>query len=104
MDSEESCMQLRLEKGSLYIDLGFWQSILALRRSVNVPLTHVEDVTAEAPRLEWRELRAPGSFVPGLVKAAPTDVGAERRTSGSPRLARASSSSTARRGRTVESC
>ncbi|MDO8751088.1 MAG: hypothetical protein Q7K03_08090 [Dehalococcoidia bacterium] len=62
-------MQLRLEKGSLCIDVGFWQGILAARRYVNVPLTYVEGATTETPRLEWRELKAPGSFIPGLVKA-----------------------------------
>ena len=63
-------MRLRLEKGFLRIDLGFWQGILAARRYLNVPLTHVEDATAVAPRLlEWRELRVPGTFFPGLVKA-----------------------------------
>ncbi len=62
-------MRLTLSDSSLRVDLGFWESIPAARTSVKVLLEHIESVTSDPPKSEWREIRAPGSFIPGLIKA-----------------------------------
>ncbi|EDX83863.1 hypothetical protein S7335_1560 [Synechococcus sp. PCC 7335] len=36
---------------------------------IEVPLSHVQSIRLERPRTSWQELRAPGTYVPGLIKA-----------------------------------
>lgn len=36
---------------------------------IEIPLLEIRSISAERPEGDWRELRAPGSYWPGLIKA-----------------------------------
>ncbi len=36
---------------------------------MRIPLSHIKKVTINRPEIIWCELRAPGTFFPGLIKA-----------------------------------
>ncbi len=36
---------------------------------IEIPLADIQSFSAERPESHWRELRAPGTYVPGLIKA-----------------------------------
>jgi hypothetical protein len=38
-------------------------------QTFDIPLTHIEAVTIDEPLSSWQEIRAPGSFLPGVIKA-----------------------------------
>lgn len=53
------------------ITFSLFETIFALRHKLEIPLAHIQDVVAEdrsLPRLYWA-IRAPGTYVPGLIIA-----------------------------------
>ena len=40
-----------------------------ISQSIEVPLSHIQSVRIEQPHTNWKELRAPGTYVPRLIKA-----------------------------------
>ena len=62
-------MQLSLDDDQLNIKLSILEKLLSVRGSLKIPLDRIDRATTEAPRTTWREIRAPGTFVPGLIKA-----------------------------------
>jgi hypothetical protein len=59
------------EAGALQIELSGTERLLMVRfaRTVTVPLSSIEGVSTDTPESSWLELRAPGTMVPGLIKA-----------------------------------
>ncbi|MEM8501578.1 MAG: hypothetical protein AAF716_00315 [Cyanobacteria bacterium P01_D01_bin.1] len=45
----------------------FWA--FHLSGQIELPLDSIQDVRLVRPETEWNELRAPGTYVPGLIKA-----------------------------------
>jgi len=73
-------MQLVMDADRLELTLEGWEHLLAFRiRPLSVPLAHVERAEASRPPFTWKSLRAPGTSVPGLLKAGTyyTDRGKE---------------------------
>jgi hypothetical protein len=64
-------MKLNLENGNLTIDLEWYEQLWAvtLERQMRIPLDHVHRVTTAEPESNWAEIRAPGTFLPGVIKA-----------------------------------
>ena len=63
-------MQLRIDGECLKIELDWWRKLLAVHfRSLEIPLASIERVETERVRTHWGEVRMPGSYIPGLVKA-----------------------------------
>jgi hypothetical protein len=64
-------MQLSCNDHHLTIDLENHERLWAfhLSRSLLIPLSQITQVSTELPEGEWRELRAPGTFLPGVIKA-----------------------------------
>lgn len=62
-------MHLRIENGNLLIQLTFWEKLWSLHGSLSVPLPHVAELKHSIPVSSWKELKLPGSFVPGVIKA-----------------------------------
>lgn len=64
-------MQLELTDDALIIQLSRWEQVWSVRfqSTITIPLAHIESIDTDLPPTDWRELRAPGSFVPGLIKA-----------------------------------
>ncbi len=65
----ESHMQLNLDNGQLNIKLSILEKILSVRGSLKIPLDRIDRATTEAPKTTWREIRAPGTFMPWVIKA-----------------------------------
>jgi hypothetical protein len=64
-------MQLQLTSDRLQIEFEWYERFWAVRveSSMEIPLAHISAVTIAEPVSNWAELRAPGTFVPGVIKA-----------------------------------
>ena len=63
-------MQLSLDGDTLRIELSLWQKLLAVHfATLEIPLAHIQAVGTEQVKTRWSELRWPGTFIPGLLKA-----------------------------------
>lgn len=64
-------MNLSIVDDKLQIEFTFKEQLLAVRLNKlwQISLAHIEQVTTAEPQSNWQELRAPGSFVPGVIKA-----------------------------------
>ena len=54
-------------------------SAARLHKLWEIPLPHIQEATITAPKTTWKELRSPGTFIPGFIKAGTyyTDRGKE---------------------------
>ena len=64
-------MNLNTINNQLYIELEWYEQLWAftINKTFEIPLAHIERVTDEEPLSNWAELRAPGTFLPGVIKA-----------------------------------
>ncbi len=62
-------MTLSFDSQFLTITLRPMEKLWAVRGDLKIPAAHVTGAWAGMPKTSWRELRVPGSFVPGLIKA-----------------------------------
>ena len=64
-------MELKLANNILAITLEGQEQLWSARFSKNiyVPLNHITNVTTGNPDGLWKGIRAPGTFVPGLIRA-----------------------------------
>jgi len=55
------------------------EKFLSVKGSLKFPLKDIVSVSTATPQSSWKEIRAPGSFIPGLIKAGTyyTDRGKE---------------------------
>ena len=40
-----------------------------MKGSFKIPLKHIVSVSTQVPKPTWKEVKAPGTFIPGLIKA-----------------------------------
>jgi hypothetical protein len=64
-------MQLHLIGDRLRIEFEWYERLWAVRidSTMDIPLIHISAVTVAEPQSSWAELRAPGTFLPGVIKA-----------------------------------
>ena len=64
-------MNLNIVEESLQIEFTLKEQFLAVRlkKLWEIPLSHIQKVTTTAPQTTWKELRSPGTALPGLVRA-----------------------------------
>jgi hypothetical protein len=66
-------MNLAIDKdqGTLTIQLSIAERLLAVRlkRDITIPLRNIVAVSTERPESSALDLRVPGTYVPGLIKA-----------------------------------
>jgi hypothetical protein len=64
-------MKLHLENDTLTIELEWYEQLWAftLDRQIRIPFNHINRVTTAEPESNWAEIRAPGTFLPGVIKA-----------------------------------
>ncbi|AFY92321.1 hypothetical protein [Chamaesiphon minutus] len=64
-------MQLNLTTNRLTIELEWYEQLWAvtLERQMHIPLSRIDRATTEEPQSNWAEIRAPGTFLPGVIKA-----------------------------------
>ena len=71
-------MELTLKDRQLQIKLNPLETVLSHRRSLHVPLRNVVSVSTERPRRNWKQIRAPGTYLPFLLKAGTYHTGRGR--------------------------
>ena len=62
-------LRLKIEADKLKIEFGGLERILGFKRLFEVPLEDVSRVTVEKPPRSWRDIRSPGTYIPGLIRA-----------------------------------
>ena len=64
-------MKLYLESDQLIIELEWYEQCwaLSLERQLHIPLINIDRISTTEPQTTWMEIRAPGTFVPGVIKA-----------------------------------
>jgi hypothetical protein len=64
-------MNLSIIDQNLQIEFKLTEQLWAARfhKLWEIPLQHIAGVTTAEPESNWKELRAPGSFIPGMIKA-----------------------------------
>lgn len=64
-------MNLSIVGETLHIQLEWYEQLWAftLTPAFSIPLAHLQEVSAEEPRSSWAEIRAPGTYIPGIIKA-----------------------------------
>ncbi len=62
-------MRLSIVKNKLCISFSLSKKILSVKGSFKIPLKNIKRVTTEKPKPTWKEIKAPGTFIPGLIKA-----------------------------------
>lgn len=74
-------MNLSIIDDKLQIEFSFWEQLWSVRLNKiwQIPLNHIIQTHTNEPESNWKEIRAPGTFVPGLIKAGTyyTDKGKE---------------------------
>ncbi len=74
-------MQLNIINDQLQIQFTWKEQLLSVRfqKLWLIPLAHIKQVRTAKPQSSWKELRAPGSMIPGIIKAGTyyTDQGKE---------------------------
>ncbi|MFW6358918.1 MAG: hypothetical protein ACOC0N_06880 [Chroococcales cyanobacterium] len=64
-------MKLSLLDNTLNIEWEWYEQLLAFTwdNPLKIPLFSIRNVTTEEPPSSWREIRAPGTALPGVIKA-----------------------------------
>jgi len=62
-------LKLEISNVKLRIDLGDLEKALAIRGGFKIPLQNIVKAGTEAHRTGWKEVRAPGTHLPGVIKA-----------------------------------
>lgn len=62
-------MRIHIEQGFLQIKLEWWEKILSIHGSISIPTSHISSVHTDLPQPTWKEIRCPGTFLPGVIKA-----------------------------------
>ncbi len=64
-------MNINIVEQSLKIEFTVKEQFLTVRfnKLWEIPLSHIQQVTTTAPQTTWKELRSPGTSLPGLVRA-----------------------------------
>ncbi len=62
-------MNIRIEGNTVVISLSFWERVWAFHRSFRIPRSHVTGMSQALPPSTWKEIRIPGTFLPGIIKA-----------------------------------
>jgi hypothetical protein len=74
-------MKIDLLGGQITIQLSTTERFLAfhIASAITIPLANITSATNDEPASNWKEIRAPGAFVPGLIKSGTyyTDRGRE---------------------------
>lgn len=65
-----SFMELSVDGDTFRIELGTLEKVLSFKRgSLEIPLEHIREARTGLPKQAGWDIRAPGAFLPGVVKA-----------------------------------
>ena len=68
-------MKLKIEDQKLKIKLNPLERVFSFRGIIEVPLDHITSVSTKRPDVTWKRIRAPGAYVPFVLKAGTYYVG-----------------------------
>jgi hypothetical protein len=69
--ANENIMILNLTDNLLTINLEWYEQLWAFTptNQFRIPLAHIVSASTDEPQSTWAEIRAPGTFLPGIIKA-----------------------------------
>jgi hypothetical protein len=62
-------VKLNIEDSKLHIKLNPLEMLFGHRGSFTIPLSNVASASTEKPGREWKQVRAPGTYVPFVIRA-----------------------------------
>ncbi len=64
-------MNISIVDHKIRIELEWYEQLWAFNwdSTFEIPLAHIAGVTTDEPPSSWTEIRAPGTFLPGVIKA-----------------------------------
>lgn len=62
-------MELVITDNNLRVRFDFWEKLSAVHGSLTIALEDIETTSPDKHVNSWRDLRAPGSHLPGVIKA-----------------------------------
>lgn len=64
-------MKLTLDDDRLVMQLSGWERVWSVHMgpTIDIPIAHIQQASTEAPETTWREIRAPGTYLPQVIKA-----------------------------------
>ncbi|MFC1638762.1 hypothetical protein ACFL26_00645 [Patescibacteria group bacterium] len=62
-------MRVSIDDGNLKIEFSRTERLCSCRRAVDVPLEHIRHVSEGIPEPRLLEMRVPGTYIPGVLKA-----------------------------------
>lgn len=64
-------MHLSLDNNILHVNLTFWEKVWAVQfnHKFEIPLEHIEQATTEKPLTHLTDVKLPGTWIPGLLRA-----------------------------------
>lgn len=64
-------MNISIVGDKVRIELEWYEQLWAFTwdKIWEIPLSHIASVTSAEPQSNWAEIRAPGTFLPGVIKA-----------------------------------
>ena len=62
-------MVITQKHNELAIELSFWEKIWSLHGNFQIPKSNIVSIGEGNPKSSWSELRVPGTFLPGFIKA-----------------------------------
>lgn len=62
-------MKLSLSADFLKIDLDLVEKILSIHGSFKIKTSDITSIHHNMPKQTWKEIRLPGTFLPGVIKA-----------------------------------
>ncbi len=64
-------MQLTLKQSQLKIQMDWYEQLWAftLHNPIEIPVDHIVRATTAEPQSSWTGIRAPGTHIPGVIKA-----------------------------------
>jgi len=62
-------MNIRVTNTEITIELSFWEKVWSLHGNFQIPKSNIVSISKAAPKSSWFDLKIPGTFFPGLIKA-----------------------------------
>ena len=62
-------MEIGIEGATLHVSLEGLEKVWALKRGLDIPLEHIVKVSTREPDSMWYDLRLPGTYLPGVIRA-----------------------------------
>ena len=62
-------MKLSITNNKLRIELSFAEKFASLKNSFEIPLKNIRFVSTKKPKAGIFDIRAPGTYIPGLIRA-----------------------------------